>query len=388
MFETNITSNGFAELSVETYRNPSPEEILRRVKEVNVRMTHNLLGRVTIRYDESTGMWIADSPNGWLGLTATAHQQLTARMRSAGFNGVVGFSMAETDEGPIALGTGSDKYGLIPFDVQAERVQRLLELHDADHKPTELKISPAFVRVLYEVERHEIAGDVVTLGWGWQSAHDGTSSLRVFDRVEREICTNGVRATVNDVILRLRHVWGGLQNYHRRSLARNFPESLPGDVSDYLAKHSTRKMALKLDESILAAIDRQLDSGRFTIQRAKELAEKRYWDEGEAWDMTKRILDMLLDESKANMLRDSLSLNQKLFASLKQYRRESSLKDIVHDNLRKYGASHGFTAWSIVQSLNDRPSFGRILPQSGMDAMETLSNSVLTNWEQLVIAVA
>lgn len=388
MFEVNINSNGFPEILTETYRNPSQEEIMRRISEVNVKMTHNLLGRVVIKFDETTGMWIADSPSGWVGLTATAHQQLTARMRSAGSRGVVGFSTTDTDQGPVALGTGSDKYGYIPFDEQARRVQRLLDEHDANHQPTKLVISPAFVRVLYEVEKHEVAGDVVTLGWGWQSAHDGSSSLRVFDRVEREICSNGLRATVNDVILRLRHIWGGMQSHQRRVLARSLPEMLPTSTAAYLAKHSTRKMELKLDESILAAIDRQLDSGRFTIKRAQQLSEMRYWEQGLAWDMTKNILELTMDESKAGMLKEILGLKQESFKFLKQYRRESQILQIVKDNLRKYGESHDYSAWSIVQALNDRPTLGGKIPVSGMDAMESLSNAVLTNWEQLVLAVA
>lgn len=388
MFDVNINTKGFAELLSETYRDPSPEEVLRRIGEIDVKMTHNLLGRALIKYDESIGMWIVDTPSGWLGLTATAHQQLSARMRSAGPKGVVGFSMTETTNGPVALGTGSDKYGYIPFDEQAKRVQRLLDIHDADHKATEMVISPSFVRVLYKVEEHKIAGDVVTLGWGWQSAHDGSSSLRVFDRVEREICSNGLRATVNDEILRLRHVWGGMQSHQRRALARDLPAILPASTAAYLARHSTRKMELKLDESILAAIDRQLDSGRFTIQRAKDLSEKRYWEETHAWDMTKKILELTMDESKAGMLKDILGLKQESFKFLKQYRRESLLLQTVKDNLRKYGASHNYSAWSIVQSLNDRPTLGGRFPVSGMDAMESLSNAVLTNWEQLVLAVA
>lgn len=389
MFETNITSKGFPELLSETYRNPSPSDIIRRFEAIDdaVGMGHSRIRSTVLSFDDDLECFTCETPEGLVLLTHNAHQQLTARQRSAGKNGVIGFTTAITDKGSVALGTGSDKYGYIPFGEVAKRISRLIEDRNMNHTPREMTISPSFVRVLYEVERTEVAGDVLILGWGWQTSHDGSSSLRVFDRVEREICTNGLRATVNDEILRLRHVWGGMLSHHRRELASSSDLALPDRIVRYLATNSRRKMELRATESVLAAIDRQIDSGRFTIQRARDLSELRYWEQDLAWDMTKKILELTMDESKAKLLKDLLGLKQESFKFLKQYSRESWMLQTVKSNLHKYGDSYDYSAWSIVQSLNDKPSFSGRFPVSGMDAMESLSNSVLTNWEQLVQAV-
>lgn len=387
MFEVNITNKGFAEILSETIRNPSTSEILQKIGDVDslVKMGHSRVESTRIEFDQDSGSWVCDTPEGFVMLTHNAHQQLSARQRSAGRGGVVGFTVATTDKGPVALGTGSDKYGYIPFGEVALRVSRLVESHDMNHTPREMTVSPSFVKVLYEVDKTEVAGDVVTLGWGWQTSHDGSSSLKVFDRVEREICSNGMRATVNDEILKLRHIVGGMLSHHRRQLANSSDLALPERIADYLGRHSQRKMELKADESILEAIDRQIDSGRFTIARAQQLAEMRYWEEGDAWTITRNILDWISNEDHAKTLTDVLGLKQESFKALKQYGRESSLLSVVKSNLRDYGGELGFSAWSIVQSLNDRPSLSRF-PVSLADSMESLSNAVLTNWEQVVEA--
>lgn len=388
MFDLNITTKGFPEIIAEVIRNPSTSEILDRIGELDqeTKMGHSRVEATKIIFDQDLGAWVCDTPEGFVLLTHNAHQQLTARQRSTGRGGVVGFTVAMTDKGPVALGTGSDKYGYIPFGEVAKRVSRLIVKHDMNSTPREMTISPAFVKVLYEVDKHEVAGDIVTLGWGWQTSHDGTSSLRVFDRVEREVCSNGLRATVNDEILRLRHVWGGMLSHHRSQLRRTSELALPERIADYLSSHSQRKMEYKADESILAAIDRQIDSGRFTIARAQELAGKVYYDEGQAWTVTRNILGWISDEEQAKTLRDVLGLKQNLFKALKQYGRETWLLQTVKTNLRKYGEDIGYSAWSIVQALNDRHSINRF-PASFADAMESLSNSVLTNWEQVAEAV-
>lgn len=388
MFELNISSKGFPEILSETIRNPSPSEVLDRIASIDqeVKMGHSRVEATKIFFNQDLNSWVCDTPEGFVLLTHNAHQQLSARQRSTGRGGVVGFTVAMTDKGPVALGTGSDRYGYIPFGEVASRVSRLIEGHDLNHTPREMTVSPSFVRVLYEVDKHEVAGDVVTLGWGWQTSHDGTSSLRVFDRVEREVCANGLRATVNDEILRLRHVWGGMLSHHRSQLRRTSELALPEKIANYLSKHSQRKMEYKADESILAAIDRQIDSGRFTIARAQELAGKVYYDEGQAWTVTRNILGWISDEEQAKTLRDVLGLKQDLFKALKQYGRETWLLQTVKSNLRNYGADIGFSAWSIVQALNDRRSLSKF-PASLADAMESLSNSVLTNWEQVAEAV-
>ncbi len=256
MFETNITKKGFPEVLAETIRNPSTSEVLRRISDIDqqVKMGHSRVESTKIEFDHDLGVWVCRTPEGFVMLTANAHQQLSARQRSTGKGGVVGFTWAETENGPVALGTGSDKYGYIPFGEVAERVAKLIEIHDMSHIPQEMTISPSAVRVIYEVERHEVAGDAIVLGWGWQTSHDGSSSLRVFDRVEREICTNGMRATVNDEILRLRHVWGGMLSAHRRALSSSIEPDLPERIAKYLGSHSKRKMKLKADESILESI--------------------------------------------------------------------------------------------------------------------------------------
>ena len=385
MYDVNMTK-GFAEIIPETIRNPSQSEIDRRISDIRVKMGHSRVTATRIEYDSELGSWVCDSPEGFVILTSNAHQQLTARQRSTGTDGVVGFSTTPSAVGPVALGTGSDKYGHIPFDETATKVARLMETEGMYHTPTELTISPAFVRVLYEVEKTEIAGDDVTLGWGWQTSHDGSSSLRIFDRVERLICSNGMRATVNDDILKLRHVWGGMLAEHRRSLARTAGDAMPERVAKYLATHSQRKMQLKANESILEAIDRQIDSGRFTIQRAEQLANIHYHYEEAAWAVTRPVLDWLVNEEHANTLRDTLGLKQDMFKALKQYGRETTLISTVKGNLRKYGEPYDYSAWSIVQALNDRPTLNR-MPVSLADSMESLSNAVLTNWEQVVQTV-
>lgn len=390
MFELNISPKGFVEVLSETFRNPSPDEVLSRIASIDqeVKMGHSRVEATKIIFDQDLGAWVCDTPEGFVLLTHNAHQQLAARQRTTGKGGVVGFTMAKTDKGPVALGTGSDKYGYIPFGEVAERVNRLMVSKNMNHTPREMTVSPSFVRVLYEVERTEVAGDTILLGWGWQTSHDGTSSLRVFDRVEREVCSNGMRGTVNDVILKLRHVWGGMLYGHRTQLRRSNDLALPEKIVNYLANNSQRKMKLKADESILAAIDRQIDSGRATIAKARELADMTYWDEGQAWTVTRNILKWISDEDQDKTLRDVLGLRQDLFKALKQYGRERWLLETVKDNLRKYGENIGYSAWSIVQALNDRRSLDRgKFPLSLADAMETLSNSVLTNWEQVAEAV-
>ena len=390
MFDVTIDTKGFPTIVEETVRNPSTAEVIRRIEAVDasVKMTHSMLRKSSIVYDEEIGMWIADCPEGWLGLTANAHQQLTARQRSAGKDGVVGFTMAKTDKGVVALGSGSDQYGFIPFGETAKKVQRLVEEHDLNHTPREITISPAFCRVLYEVDRTEIAGDQILLGWGWQTSHDGSAALKVFDRVEREVCTNGMRGTSNDVVLRMIHRWGGMQKEHKRAVRRAEGDALPQWVANFLGSNAERRMKLKATESILEAIDAQIESGRFTIRRAEELAEKRYWDEEPAWTVTRGILDWLTNEDKAQVLSQVLDLKQSAYGGLTKYNRESALHSAVKTNLRQYGEEFNYSAWSIVQSLNDRPALRRLnFPVSLVDAMESLSNAVLTNWEQVAEAV-
>lgn len=387
MFDTTIDQYGFVEIIPETIRNPSPEDITQLLREVAIVPAHSRTEGTVIRQDHDLKAWVVDSPEGWLLLTSNAHSQLSARQRSSGRGGVVSFTVAKTDRGPVALGTGSDKYGLIQSAAVAERVARLMAHKRYDHNPREMVYSPAFVRVTYEAEQHDVAGDIISLGWGWQTSHDGSSSLRVFDRVERLVCANGLRATVNDEILKIRHVWGGMLSHHRRQLARSVDMALPESISDYLEKHSERKMELKADESILAAIDRQIDSGNFTIERARELAEKRYYDFEPAWIVARNALDWLTNPEHAKTLRDTLGLKQDLFKGLTAVQgREVALFQAVKANLQKYGEPHDYSAWSIVQALNDRQSLSR-LPVSLQDAMESLSNSVLTNWEQFVQTV-
>jgi hypothetical protein len=389
LFETTIDKNGFVEIVPEVIRNPSVQDVSAKLAEIDqmVKMEHSRVEATRIEYDQTLKCWICDTPEGYVLLTSNAHQQLTARQRSTGKGGVVGFTIAQADGQPIAQGCGSDKYGYIPFGEVSRRIARLIEEHDFNHEPREMTVSPSFVRVTYEVEKHEIAGDKIILGWGWQTSHDGTSSLRVFDRVERVVCTNGLRATVNDEILKMRHVWGGMMSHQRRALARSIDLALPEGISSYLGKNSQRKMELKLTESILEAIDRQIDSGHFTIHRAEELASKRYYDFEPAWMVTRNILEWLTDPEYSEILRSALGLKQDMFKGLTSVAgRESFLMSTVKANLQKYGEEFDYSAWSIVQALNDRVSLNRF-PLSLVDAMETLSNSVLTNWEQMVQAV-
>lgn len=390
MFDTTVDSKGYPTIVEETIRNPSAQEVKRLIDGVDdsVKMTHSMLRKTTVGFNDERGMFGADSPEGWLGLTNNAHQQLTARMRSAGKDGVVGYTMANTDKGVIALGSGSDQYGFIPFGETARKVSRLVEEHDLNHTPREITISPAYCRVLYEVERTEIAGDQILLGWGWQTSHDGSAALKVFDRVEREVCTNGMRGTSNDVVLRMIHRWGGMQREHKRAVRRAEGDLLPQWVGTFLSSNAKRRMKLKATESILEAIDAQIESGRFTIRRAEELAEKRYWDEEPAWTVTRGILDWLTSEDKAQVLSQVLDLKQSAFSGLTKYNRESQLHSAVKTNLRQYGEEFNYSAWSIVQSLNDRPALRRLnFPMSLVDSMESLSNAVLTNWEQVATAV-
>jgi hypothetical protein len=179
-----------------------------------------------------------------------------------------------------------------------------------------------------------------------------------------------------------------MQREHKRAVRRANDGILPQFVATFLSSNAERRMKLKATESILEAIDAQIESGRFTIRRAEELAEKRYWDEEPAWTVTRGILDWLTNDDKVKVLHDVLDLKQSAFSGLTKYNRESQLLTAVKTNLRQYGEEFNYSAWSIVQSLNDRPSLRRLnFPVSLVDSMESLSNAVLTNWEQVAEAV-
>jgi len=260
-----------------------------------------------------------------------------------------------SDDIPTALAVLTDQYAVLSYTDIVSSIEKVANelAHENKTQVQRIEISPDKLQVdlvmadlAIPTELQQV-GDVLSVGVNVSSSLTGKAAVRVLPYCIRLSCMNRITRTSfgDDAVrddVRLIHKWGGMKYDIGDS-------PIEGRNIDWLQERASLKLGDKYRNSVRAAVFSNLEDSVNVVRGAAVAAGSRL-NEHEAPRIMSGIIDMWLGETPAA----GVDFRKKDFAFLKQDMPRTNFIAAVTEKLQYYGATLGYSMYSIIQALTER----------------------------------